>query len=238
MKRPIGSLAVRDDPYRFIDGNLKVAQASFDGLSGQTMQVALLGGEVGTSQEINDLRQQMRDQDQRQKEGIEEIQLILDDMLQNQVVASMRQQVQQEIIDQIDELVKEHIAECLKVHIPQDLQDDVEDSKRELREVRQALHNSESRRANANLRSNKPDATLNTIYMANGNISKHFPKDLQGLFSLDGEWYASCKFLMEDYELPHQSESRDLNLNRLMQFFGVRYQLVISNAFLFILHRF
>lgn len=31
---------------------------------------------------------------------------------------------------------------------------------------------------------------------------------------------------MTDYELPDISDSRDRNLNKLMQFCGVRYQLV------------
>ncbi|KAF9012589.1 hypothetical protein BDQ17DRAFT_712636 [Cyathus striatus] len=119
-------------------------------------------------------------------------------MLKNQIVENMREQVEKEIVEQIDELVREHIAECLKEHIPQDLQNDVADSKRELREVRLALHNSESRRLNANLRS-------------------------WSLFSLDAD---TVKALMGNYEIPDPSDSCDRNLNRFMQFLGVRYQLV------------
>jgi len=36
----------------------------------------------------------------------------------------------------------------------------------------------------------------------------------------------SLKALMEDYDFPNITDSRDLNLNRFMQFCGVRYQLV------------
>lgn len=50
--------------------------------------------------------------------------------------------VEQEIATRIDELVKEHVAECLKIHIPQDLQEEVASSKRELDELNIRLHNS------------------------------------------------------------------------------------------------
>jgi len=45
----------------------------------------------------------------------------------------------------------------------------------------------ESRRANGNLRANKVDDLLATLLMPNGSVSPRFPKDLKGLFSLDGE---------------------------------------------------
>ncbi|KAF8161351.1 hypothetical protein B0H34DRAFT_781895 [Crassisporium funariophilum] len=193
------------------------------GLHVQTMQIANLDGQVGTKQEINDLRNQLRNQDHVLKNGMDEIQDILDKLLKDQVVSNMRKQVEKEIADQIDELVKEHVAECLRAHIPQDLRDEVAESKHELEQVRLALNNSESRRANGNLRSNKPDDLLGTIYMTDGKVSPHYPKDLKSLFSLNAE---STDALMKDYELPNASDSRDHNLNRFMQFCGVRYQLV------------
>ena len=48
----------------------------------------------------------------------------------------------------------------------------------------------EGRRANAKLRIDKPDEHLATMFMANGTVSTRFPKDLTGLFSLDGEFPA------------------------------------------------
>ena len=97
----------------------------------------------------------------------------------------------------------------------------------------------ESRRANAKLRIDKPGEPLATMFMTDGNVSGRFPKDLTSLFSLDGEFPASQRFetftgvaaedteaLMADYGIPEPSESRDHNLNRFMQFCGVRYQLV------------
>ncbi|CAA7258985.1 unnamed protein product [Cyclocybe aegerita] len=165
---------------------LDALTATIDGLQGQTMQIALLG-EVGTRQEIAGLRTQIRNQDQKHKDGIKEIQGILDDLLQNQVVEHMRKEVEQEISNQINVLVQEQVAECLKDHIPQALQVEVEESKRELDRLNTALHNSESRRSNGNLRTNQVDDLLATMFMLDGTVSPRFPKDLKGLFSLD-EW--------------------------------------------------
>jgi len=46
----------------------------------------------------------------------------------------------------------------------------------------------ESRRANANLRISKKDDPLGTIHMTDGTVSRHYPKDLESLLSLDGKF--------------------------------------------------
>jgi type I site-specific restriction endonuclease len=160
--------------------------ASLDGLNNQTILLALLG-EISTKQEIAGLREQMRNQSQKHQDGISEIQDILDNFLQKQVVENMRKQVEQEIQSHIDDFVKEHVMECLRDHIPLDLQHEVAERKDELERLNLALHNSESRRANGNLRTTRPDDVLATLLMSNGLVSEQFPKDLKALFSLDGK---------------------------------------------------
>jgi hypothetical protein len=115
------------------------------------------------------------------------------------------------------------------------------------------LCNRESRRANGKLRSNKPNDLLATMYMLDGQVSDNYPKDLKELFTLRRERFTfirtqyiisdfnaislhfwpiltlsvdKIKTLMAEYGLPNITESRESNLNRLMQFCGVRYQLV------------
>ncbi|KIM40360.1 hypothetical protein M413DRAFT_28841 [Hebeloma cylindrosporum] len=202
---------------------------TFSALHAQTMQVATSGGDVTGNQKLSDLLQQMDAQDHKHKAGLIEIQSewfscqILDELLEKKIVEEMRKQVEQEVASQIDELVKEQVEECLKTHIPKDLQDEVAVSKRELEALNLRLHNSESRRANAKLQIDKPGEPLATMFMPNGNVSGRFPKDLTSLFNLDAE---NTNALMVDYGIPEPSESRDNNLNRFMQFCGVRYQLV------------
>lgn len=106
----------------------------FDGLYDRTTQMASLGGPVGSKKEITDLHQELKEQDQRHKDAIAEIQDILDGLLQSQVMAKIRKEVEREIVEQMDKLVQERVAECLKTHIPQELQDEVGRSKRELKQ--------------------------------------------------------------------------------------------------------
>ncbi|PPQ64554.1 hypothetical protein CVT24_008456 [Panaeolus cyanescens] len=149
----------------------------------------------------------MQDQHKEHEDGIAEI------------------QVEQEVTDQIDELVKAHVAECLRAHIPQDLQDEIATSKRELERLTHSLHNSESRRANADLRSDKPDSLLATMKMAeDGKVSTRYPKDLKELFGLDNN---TTLALMSDYDIERSPGSSEIvNLNKFIHFCGVRYQLV------------
>jgi len=192
-------------------------------LHGQTMQIALLGGELQVAQEIENIRRQLLDQDQRQKEGIQEIKRILNHVLQSEGVDLLKKQVEDDIAREIEELVAEQVAVCLKTHIPQELQEEVKEQQKILEEVRRELHNSESRRSNAALRSNHEDDALQAIYKADGSVPDNYPPNLKTLFEMDA---TTSRALMMEYGMHDCSESRERNLNRLMQFFGVRYQMV------------
>ncbi|KAJ7503058.1 hypothetical protein B0H11DRAFT_617360 [Mycena galericulata] len=208
---------------RHMKSTLEALDETLGELHGQTMQIALLGGEPHITQDIENIRKQLKDQDQRQKEGIHEIKLILDDVLQREVVELLKKQVEEDVARETEELVAQQVAICLKTHIPQDLQDEVADQQRILEEVRRDLHNSENRRSNAALRSNHEDDNLQVIYKADGSVPDNYPPNLKALFEMDA---ATSRALMTEYELLDCSDSRERNLNRLMQFFGVRYQMV------------
>jgi len=192
-------------------------------LHGQTMQIALLGGEPQMARDIDDLRTQLMNHDRMQKEGIQEIKLILKHVESELVPQLLKKQAEEDIEREIDQLVAEQVALCLKDHIPQELQDEVAEQQRILEEVRKELHNSESRRSNAALRTDHGDDTLQVIYKADGTIPTAYPPNLQALFDMDAP---TSRALMLEYELRDGSESRERNLNRLMQFLGVKYQMV------------
>ncbi|KAJ7747755.1 hypothetical protein B0H16DRAFT_1554461 [Mycena metata] len=196
-------------------------------LHGQTVQIALLGGDPQVTRDIENLQRQLADHDRRQAEGIQEVKLILDHVLSSEVVELLKKQVEDDIAREVDQLVAEQVALCLKDHIPQDLQDQVAEQQNILEEVRRDLHNSESRRSNATLREDHEDDTLQVIYKADGSVPEAYPSNLQALLHMDG---ATSRRLMMEYELPDCSESRERNLNRLMQFLGVKYQLVRDGA--------
>jgi len=199
---------------------------TFDSMGAQTARMALLGSELEIAQQLNSLRTQMKNQDQKQEEGIAEIQELLKDLMEVQIIRHLQQQVETDIEIQMEEILKEQVAVNLERYIPKALQDELSDRKRELEDVQRALHNSESRRANADLRSSDTDGSLRTIYRPNGEISALFPKTLRSLFALDAE---ASKQLLIDYEQPDVSDSRERNLNRFIQFCGVSYQVVPTN---------
>ncbi|KAJ6631500.1 hypothetical protein B0H10DRAFT_1772982 [Mycena sp. CBHHK59/15] len=168
----------------------------------------------------------MQDQDVRQKNGMQEIKLILENALKSDVVEHLKKQVEDEIAAEIDQLVAEQVVLCLKTHIPQDLQDEVAKQQKILGQVRRDLNNTENRRTNAALRSTHEDDTLQVIYKEDGTVPDKYPPNLKALFDLDA---TTSKGLMMEYELLDYSESRERNLNRLMQFLGVKYQMVRSS---------
>ncbi|CAK5266098.1 unnamed protein product [Mycena citricolor] len=126
----------------------------------------------------------------------------IDETLSVEVLETMNKQADEAIASIVDQLVDEQVAACLATHIPQELQDQVAEQQKELEELHRDLHNSESRRANAALRTSHEDDSLNTILKQD------------------------CTDLMTEYEIPLVSDSREWNLNRLMQFLGVKYQMV------------
>jgi hypothetical protein len=113
--------------------------------------------------------------------------------------------VEEDIDTHIDELVKVQVAKDLDQYIPKTLQDELAERKLQLEEVQRALHNSrvliscflpilqftnncsESRRANAELRSSDTGSCLHTIYPPKGVVSALFPRTLRELFALDGK---------------------------------------------------
>jgi len=208
---------------REMKAKLRALDETLGALHGQTMQIALLGGEPQIAAEIEILRNQLWDQDRMHKEGIQEIKLILNHVLQKEVVELLKKQAEDDIAREIDRIVEEQVAVCLKSHISQELQDEVKEQENELEKVRRDLHNSESRRTNARLGSSHEDDSLQVIYKTDGTVPDKYPPTLKALLDMD---VATSKELMNEYELLDCSETRERNLNRLLQFFGVKSQVV------------
>jgi len=126
--------------------------------------------------------------------------------------------VREEIKTQTHEQVKNQ----LKERMPVALEDQATESSQQLHDVRAALTNAESRRANAILRASNLDDHLAVILKSNGEPSSLFPQDLKTLFSYDDE---KAKQLVESYGL-QASESREKNLNKFMAHAGIQFHLI------------
>ncbi|OBZ65948.1 hypothetical protein A0H81_14187 [Grifola frondosa] len=216
-------VAAANEIISTMKGSLKNLSKTLDSLAEQTTTTIQAGGETQTAQHIKSAVEQMKAQEDKQEKQIKEIKALLDEVLQNDVAEHLRKIIEKEISDQIDHLVEEQVNLLLPDYIPQELQDEVAGYRKQLEEVQKALHNSESRQANASLRSSRLDEPIHTIFAPSGKVSALFPKDLNALFSMDAD---TAKELVTEYELDEVSESRERNVNRFMQFCGVPYQLV------------
>ncbi|KAK0459095.1 uncharacterized protein EV420DRAFT_302987 [Desarmillaria tabescens] len=188
--------------------------------------VGILGSKTGLAKDIEAITADIADQDKERKQGLKEIQLLLDDFLDKEILEALRAQVEEEINKEIDHLVEIHVKERLEQHhIPEAVKLEVQERKSALEREHRRLHNSESKRANSLLRQRDGNVLLNTIYAddGEGEVSKDFPRTLNDLFDLDA---TISKSLATEYKLPGVSDSREKNLNLLLRFFGIAYQMV------------
>ncbi|CCM05878.1 uncharacterized protein FIBRA_08115 [Fibroporia radiculosa] len=208
-----------------LKGSLMALGNTFDALSDQATQMVLLGGELQAAGGISSIKNELQAQDRKHSESIEEVKALMKSVLENDVIEHLRQLIEDGLLEEIDEIVEEHVAKLLPHFVPQNLRDEIAEYKQKLEKMEWELHNSESRRLNAQLRTSRMHEAVHKIYKLDGTVSTLFPKDFGSLFSMDAE---TAKALVEEYELPGLSKSRDHNLNHFMQFCGIVYQLVRS----------
>ncbi|KAK0454550.1 hypothetical protein EV421DRAFT_1757502 [Armillaria borealis] len=188
--------------------------------------VGILGSKTELANDIETITNDIADQDKEHKQALIEIKLLLDDFLDKQVLNALKVQVEEDINKEIDHLVEIHVKDHLEQrHIPEAVKTEVLERKSTLEREHRRLHNSESKRANSLLRQKDGNVLLNTIYAddGNGEVSKDYPRTLKDLFDLDAPM---CKSLATEYKLPGVSDSREKNLNLLLRFFGIAYQMV------------
>jgi len=98
------------------------------------------------------LRKQVKTQDKRQETRIAEVKRIVKDALKDQIVDNMKAQIQDQIQEEIALQVREQVVSQIRSHIPILLDEQAEQSKRQLVQVQNALQNAEARRTNSALR--------------------------------------------------------------------------------------
>ncbi|KZW01116.1 hypothetical protein EXIGLDRAFT_638686 [Exidia glandulosa HHB12029] len=204
-------------------GTLAQLGNTFDSLHETSERVAGLGPVVDSATQIQALRRQMRAQDKRQEARIGDVKHLVRDVLKDQIAEHMRVQIAEQIKEELASQVRAQVAAQLAERLPTSLEQQTEESKRQLAEVRCSLVNSEARRANAVLRANNIEEPLaHVLRSKDGLASDLFPKDLKALFAYDG---VAAKKLVEDYGLP-VSDQREKNLNRFMSHIGIPFHLI------------
>ncbi|KAG8762386.1 hypothetical protein FRC11_009616 [Ceratobasidium sp. 423] len=198
-----------------LDTNLKA-------LAVHAKEVDALGPPPDSAAQIHKLRLQLRAQDKKQEARIADIKHIVKDVLKEQIAEHMRPQIQEQIRLELRQQIRAAVQDQISEHLPVSLQDQSEESKRQLIEVRNSLLNSEARRSNATLRSTNLDDALAPVVKANGEESALAPQTLRQLFSYDS---AQARALVRDYDL-REHDVRERNLNRFMAHIGVQFNLI------------
>ncbi|PIL32855.1 hypothetical protein GSI_04972 [Ganoderma sinense ZZ0214-1] len=203
-------------------GSLGSFGKTLDSLGEQTVQMIQVGGQAEITNHINSIRCHMDKADERQQEQVRGIEELLWKVLEQDVIEHLTALIQDGILEEIDAIVQEEVARQCPAFIPQNLQDELRASQRELEKVQRALHDSESRRANSTLRSHRLHEKVHPLHNSTGEISNRFPLTLGDMFGIPAE---TAKALLEEYGL-EVSESREKNINTFMCHCGVQYQLI------------
>jgi len=196
--------------------------ATFDTLGQQSNRISTLGPSMDSAHQISSLRRQIRHQDKKQDARVTEVKHMIKDVLKDHIANDMRAQIEEQIRAEIAIQVKQEVAAQIVEHLPVSLEQQAEESKRQLVEVKHSLVNSEARRANSVLRANNLDDPLTHVLKPDGTQSELFPADLRTLFSYDAE---HAQNLVRDFGL-QEHELRERNLNRFMAYIGIPFHLI------------
>ncbi|KAI0753518.1 hypothetical protein C8Q80DRAFT_517450 [Daedaleopsis nitida] len=227
LTAPPAEVIAAAETIQKIKGSLGTLGRTIDILGEQTVQMIQVGGQAGITHQIGSIRRHMKEQETRQEQQITEIQDLLRDVLEHDILDHLTQLVQAGVAEEVDALVAEQVNPLLPHYIPQELLDELREHKEQLEQVQKSLHNSESRRANATLRSHRMNEGVHTIFTAKGEIPHQFPRTLEEMFGMSGVTAAS---LVKQYGLGEPAHSRERNINNIMQHCGVQYQLVSTGA--------
>jgi len=195
---------------------------TFESLGEQSAMINALGPCSNPNDQILSLRKQIKTQDKRQETRIAEVKRIVKDALKDQIVDNMKAQIQDQIHEEIALQVREQVVSQIRSHLPILLDEQAEQSKRQLIQVQNALQNSEARRKNNALRAHNLDERLAVVFRPDGTESKYYPATMRVLFEYDAE---QARALIEDYGLPVDAQ-REKNLNRFIAHVGVMFNVV------------
>ncbi|KAG9008955.1 hypothetical protein FRB95_002237 [Tulasnella sp. JGI-2019a] len=195
---------------------------TLDTLKDQSNRVAVLGPQMDSAHQIHQLRRAMRAQEKKQDMRVEDLTHLIKDVLKEEIA----QMLEEEINALIAEEIKLQVDEQVKVQLVQlgldGLEAQAKLGEKQVKDVRVALINSDSRTTNSKLRANNLDDCLAIMLKPDGEESELFPQELRTLFAYNND---TAKALVRDYGLL-ESELREENLNAFMAHAGIQFHLV------------
>ncbi|CAL1711311.1 unnamed protein product [Somion occarium] len=196
---------------------------TFKTLNEQSDKISTLGPTMQhASVQIHGLRQQIQKQDRKQEVRVNEIKSMIQNEMKDKFALDLQSFINDQIRKETALQVKEQVSLQMKDHVPLSLEEQVEGSRKQLIEVRHALQNSESRRANSTLETDNLNDTLQVVLKPDGTKSALYPANLNSLFAYSPKM---LKELLKDHGLLEHG-SKEKNLNRFMSHIGIRFQLV------------
>ncbi|KAK7473063.1 hypothetical protein VKT23_001166 [Stygiomarasmius scandens] len=199
-------------------------ETSFGELNEEASQVENLGP---TSQEIeSQLRQLRQDVDkhgQEQHVQLESVKKWIREDARDDIISQLTPDIKSNIQAEIVRKVKEEVDLQFKDHVPISLEQQLEETEKQLQEVKISFKNSEARRINNTLDMGLiQDEPLLPILKSDGKESDLYPADLISLLCYDSE---TMKRLLADYDLP-VDDVLQVNFNRFMAHIGIKHQLL------------
>ncbi|KAH9833996.1 uncharacterized protein C8Q71DRAFT_770469 [Rhodofomes roseus] len=189
----------------------------------QSARVTMLGpSKESLKHQVEELEREIRSTRDKHDKGIEHFRSTVKDKMKETIARQMKNDIEAQIRKQVAEQVNARLAVHIRRHLPVPLKDQVEESRRQIEEVKQAFQNSEARRMNSGLKTNHLDETLAIVLKRDGTRSALWPENLRSLFAYTPE---QVRDLMAEYGLGGNGD-RERNINKFMAHIGVSFPLL------------
>ncbi|KZT72332.1 hypothetical protein DAEQUDRAFT_664319 [Daedalea quercina L-15889] len=133
-----------------------------------------------------------------------------------ELTCQRRAQIREQVKTQVAEQVKAQLGLQIRQHLPEPLARRVEESRRQIEEVKHAVQNSEARSRNSALKTFNLDDPLDEVLKPDGTRCDLYPTNLRSLFAYTG---TEARQLAAAYELGEHRD-RENNINRFMAHIG------------------
>ncbi|KAF9788466.1 hypothetical protein BJ322DRAFT_634987 [Thelephora terrestris] len=153
----------------------------------------------------------------------DEIKTLLEDSLNNEVLQHISAQIERQIDTCIDETVNKLVEEELDKYVPKDVRSQVDKQRTELLTLQIQIHNSEARRSNSFIKTQKHfNENLQYLLDQGGRRSDIFPRTVNELLAYNDQKVLQ---LVQFFGMEHpDNNSKIPNLNWFLRIIGVTYQ--------------
>ncbi|EPT02548.1 hypothetical protein FOMPIDRAFT_1022869 [Fomitopsis schrenkii] len=205
-------------------GSLGTIGQQFQTLNEQSKKVETFGpSKESLKAQADALEDEMKSVSDRRGKLLEHVKTTtIKEQLKDKVAKQMRDHILEQIRTSVTEQVKLQLNRQIRQHLPDSLKEQVEASRKQIEGVKVAFRNSEARRTNALLRTDRLDDQLAEVSKPDDTESKLYPRNLRSLFAYTPD---QAQALARDYGLTATGAREDI-INRFMKHVGVSFPLL------------